>query len=525
MYWYNENMRRKIIISVCLISYVLFITLPAVLHRYIYPNSGDDSATILNMFRFDNLMQLNHYGYAIIGYPLNWLASVTSIPLASLYLWFSYIALVGVGLSLFFILTKLVNYKAGLLALVIPTLLSRGFITLFDYGMIFNIISSGILLPFLIYFSIKYVITNRKVYLISSISLTFIYSIFHTMGIYLAPICLVMLMFYIIYKRKEVNNSIILFLDVVIITNLVGTILRIYPSRFSITNTDIPISQSLTNFYVYVLVLSLVILLFLYILRKNRIFKWLSYSLIVLMGCTLICEYLVMKPEASWIVNGVTSGSGKIMPIDWMLEIINPVTLIALFLSILLIWGLIKDLKTETKLLIFVYVLLSLMLATFALLGLTPTPDRMTFDLANMIGVLTAICVGLMWNYKKLHIIVVAIVVISFYSTSFGWCSYRNAVKPVDVETMEYLDTLNYSSYTCSPTINPDIYDQFTKAKYNKNSDVLIVRNLAMTPQSDPTSLAYNPHGQTSTEGFKLDKEFSETMRGIEIKIDIYIKE
>ena len=155
--------RKNILVSVCILVYSLIILLPPIVHGYIYPNMGDDFATHTGYLKYDNLFNLNYLGYAYVGYPLKLIESISGIEMVVLFFWFNYAVLILVGLVSYFVLTSLIDYKAGLLSLAIPFMCSMGLISQFDFGMIFDMINVGIILPLTIYFGIRW-FQYRKIY-------------------------------------------------------------------------------------------------------------------------------------------------------------------------------------------------------------------------------------------------------------------------------------------------------------------------------------------------------------------------
>jgi len=213
----------KTIGILALVAYAVIILLPPIVHGYIYPCMGDDSALHLNIIKNGDLWNQLYYAYAVVGYPIRWLSGITGISINELFLGFSYISLVGVGWSFYFVLSRLVNREAGYLSLVLPSFVSLGLWWQLDDGMTFNIISIGVILPWLTYFMVRW-LTQRKFYqLIVLFVLGMLYSFFHSTGIYLAPTLGVLLLGYLIHKRTLVDKKVVMVLVGLIGLNLLGT--------------------------------------------------------------------------------------------------------------------------------------------------------------------------------------------------------------------------------------------------------------------------------------------------------------
>jgi hypothetical protein len=119
----------------------------------------------------------------------------------------------------------MVNWKAGLLGLYVPFFVSLGIWWQFDYGMIFNIINTGIFIPLFIYSLIKLFIDYKKWRIIPVISLILVVSLFHTSGIYLLPSLFIILSAYlwVVYKKQKMNWGIFYILLVCIAISIGGT--------------------------------------------------------------------------------------------------------------------------------------------------------------------------------------------------------------------------------------------------------------------------------------------------------------
>jgi hypothetical protein len=201
--------RSKWLVSACLAIYTAIVMLPPFIYKYIYPVSGDDSATHMNFIKHANLLHQLYFGY-VVCYPMKWISSFISINTS--FFWFNFIVLVGVGYSIYFVLSKLVNWKAGLFGLAL-ILIANGIWTEYYYGEIFNVLNMGILLPFLIYFVVKW-IEQRKIYqLVLMFVLGISFALCHTSGVYLFPTVLVLLVSYIgysIFKKQKVDKKLII---------------------------------------------------------------------------------------------------------------------------------------------------------------------------------------------------------------------------------------------------------------------------------------------------------------------------
>ena len=206
-----SNSRKKIIALALMAVYALIVFVPPIYHSYVYPNGGDDTALHLTIIKSGDLLKQIYAGYIFVGYPLRCIHALTGISINSLFFWFNYLVLFMVGVTNYLVATKLAGYKAGLLALFVPTLLTQGIMYQFDFGQIFNIINMGIIFPTIIYFAVKWYAERKRYQLAALIGLDLLMSVFHSTGIYLAPLVLGLVGIYLVYawvSHKEVWTEI-----------------------------------------------------------------------------------------------------------------------------------------------------------------------------------------------------------------------------------------------------------------------------------------------------------------------------
>jgi hypothetical protein len=199
-------MTKKIAITVSLILFTLVIVLPVFIYGYVYPNSGDDFAYHLTQLKSGAYWSQLYYAYVTVGYPMEWL-NVLGVSYLTSFFWFNVIGLLCIGYSVFIVMTKLVNYRVGILGLA-SILLANGIWSQYYFGEIFAIINIGIIFVWLVYFIIRWYEQHKLYQLILVFLLTLIMSYYHTNGIYLVPLYIGLLAFYIIYtKARKLNFS------------------------------------------------------------------------------------------------------------------------------------------------------------------------------------------------------------------------------------------------------------------------------------------------------------------------------
>lgn len=128
------------------------------------------------------------YNYVYYG---QWILKVLSYPFINrensikLYLILNFVALIGVIISTYFVIKKLINEEAAFISIPILLFVNSSVLALFKYGVIFNIINMNVILPWTILFFIKWTEDKKWRNAIATIILLFLFSIVHYTGLYL----------------------------------------------------------------------------------------------------------------------------------------------------------------------------------------------------------------------------------------------------------------------------------------------------------------------------------------------------
>lgn len=474
-------MNRRVYTILALSAFGLAVILPAIIHGYIYPNMSDDTAnhliTINRVVDGQTLTnEIRYLGYDYIGYPLHWISIITHLSMISVFNWFHILIPFFVGLTLWFVLTRLVNWQAGLLALVIPLFVSGAMVYYIYFGIIFNLISMGILYPLVIYFALKWFYEKRAYQLILLVCLSFITATFHTSGIYLPFLAILTAGIYVIYswfkKHGEIRRSVIL--------------------------TGIIVASSL---------LPMIIFASYSFHQLGDIFKG---------GFISPSSLPTGAPDLN-----LTYPYKTILPLSYVIN-----TFIGVFVLLFLVLGGFSIMLNNMPLSKNVKGLLFILLAWFGLLTvvvyakLSTLPLRQQTDSAILLAIIASVLVGVAITYnRKLILLVVILIAVGIYPQFVPqWFKDNSAVKTPDKEAFAYLNTLNISSYNCSSSVAPWIYNDFTKAKYSKtDTEIIVVRSEPMTQGCDPKSVYFDGHGIMPDDFYKLDRTFSSSELNVEI--------
>jgi hypothetical protein len=390
--------------------------------------------------------------YRLVGYPLAWVSSVSGLGIDGLFLWFNYFSLIAIGLTIFFVFTRLLNQKAGWIALVITLFGTQSILFQFYYGQIFNAINVGIFFPLLFYFSVRYLMQGRIYQLALALIFAAMFGAFHTSGIYLPAIAGFSLIIYLVFKamKREAINRRALMVGLSIVS------LALVAFLLSITNTRDLVNATIHNL-------------------PN-----------------------VMKVPVS----------------SYILGIVSPTILVMAAFALVYIKDIGKMLDKERKVLVVILACASVVLGVAAFVPLSLDPFRQALDLATILSLMVAVVVSVfVWNHKNQVVWVVLFLAIGFglLHNLPTWMGYNSAISKADKEAIAYVNSLGYSTYNTSPEVAFWIYDRFTKAKYSENAtEVLVERNIPMTPMSDPQNKWYQQHGEYVGSGYKLLGKFAD---------------
>lgn len=477
-------MKRRLLIIGCFALYAAIIILPALIYHYVYPNNNDDTMghfSIIVANGLANPFKANfiYAGYIYLEYPMLAISKIFHANFYTVWVWFNIVAMLPIGYILYSIGTKLVNWQTGLIILFLPAVVSNGLMTYQDSGVIYSMILVAVLMPTLIYLFVKYWQENKTWQLIVILLLTIITSTFHTSGIYVpivTGVSFIGFMIYKLYKHESFKRGLI------ICTEIIGV---------SLISIGILTPQTLQFVHHLIAVVAPNVINTIPTNQTTLINSSRTYSL----------------PLWYWAVSFVSFG------------------IIATI--IIAIYAIIKDkIKLSSQVKMYLYILLCWIVAML-ILGfgkISVDPIRAEMDTSIIIAIFASILFGAIFikMKDKTILMMLAIIVVACSAQTLHLHFQDNsAVKTADKEAITYLNTLNYTNYNCSSTLSYWIYDQLIHEKYLEDAtDLIVTRNIHMTPRSDTTNPTYIPHGYIVNSQDKLIKTF--VSDGIEV--DIYEK-
>ena len=464
--------KAKILTIIGLLLFCIVVFLPPIIHGYVYPNLGDDTGGTLALFddmrdEEEGFPTIQYLGYLLVGYPLVVLSSMSGIDIDVLYLWFNYVALAGVGITLYFVVSKLLGRVAGWLALLLVLFGSQSILFQFYYGQTFNMINIGIIMPFLIYFIAKYLVEGKKYQFILGVLFLALYSSFHTSGVYLPAVAGLATLIYIItmlIRRRKIQKRVIILVSVMMVFGVGLFVWLVFLPTLDAMSRHNPNPLSIILAYI---------------------------------------------------------GKGMPIPIgSYFLSIVSPTVLILLSLAVVHYREIFKSVITKQIQIIGLLLLSAIVvLASVVFTRFSLDPWRQALDMATVFALFIAILTGVLLKHQKTKLIIVAVILcvgFGLYHSVPTWFGYNSAVRPADIEATAYID--NYQTFSASANVQPQIYDRFTTANYvGINGDVIIVRSEPMTPRSDPENIWYGGHGILPDDDYILSQIFKDEK--VEVKI------
>jgi hypothetical protein len=451
------------------------------MHGYIYPNLGDDSVTHFNaMMRlglsspFDK--DLSYYGYVYLGYPLQIISQLFNIKPIVVFLWMNVSILFTVGLTLYFVMSKLVNKEAGLLSLIIPTFVSGASLWYVYTGVMFNLINVGIMYPLVIYYFIQTVNGKASIYFL--LPLVFITSTMHTSGLYLpflTVFTLVLYAVYSIYSKRGIRWESVRTAGWVVVVNMLSIF---------ILNPDTITALKLVLYKQYMRVIG--------------------------------------QPLPDINIGGaagiITGLSSYVLPFtDYVMLFITPAIIILILVGL----SIRTRLEKMQRYTLFILICFAFLLMISAVFKITNDPVRQQVDLAIVLSLIATALAGIAIrkSSKITAIMLGVVIVLGLQANIVAWFKDNSAAKEVDKQAILYVNSLKEGTYSCSYEVNQDIYSLYLKQVYqHSGGDVYISRSEPMTSICDPSNPNYDGHGALLNADYELLKTFSDT----QIRVSVY---
>jgi len=304
-------------------------------------------------------------------------------------------------------------------------------------GTIFNIINMCVILPLAIFFMIRWLQEFRVYQAVMSACLFSLFSVFHITSVYLLPALTLFFAVFIIYrlaKRDRVKlTGVIGFGTITVGLNLISSRL-LFPSTHVLAATQTVASASVTS----------------------------------------TAAMSITAPTSPTLSNFLSYGLG-------------PITLTILCLSIAALVMHRKKLVLtySSKLFVTVLACFVAVLIPAAFTNISDFSYRQALDLSSVLAIITACLAGIAITFDRTKLftcICIVLVVCGSVPHLLSWFSYTSAIRNVDTQAIEYVNSLNGDTYSCSDTIKPHIYNRFLDKEYQEEGgDFIIYRSELMT--------------------------------------------
>ena len=481
---------RRFLPILILTIFSLVIIFPPIYYHYIYPSIGDDSSWHLEVM--DKIVEeggitlpegAGYYGPVVLGL----ICRVTGANTDKLFLIFNFMVLILAVVSIYFLLSKLVNREAGLISLPLVFLCSPGILTLFYCGTIFDILGMYILLPLAILFLVLWLKESKTYQLILTLFFLLLCSVLHSL------------------TALYVFNSLAFFLVISLI-------------YFCITKDHTR-------------------------LKKYGLFSGFFFIVSFVISCIVLPHFLTLELG---ILSKFELG---ILSKDAIIEVFIPITVPRVsasqfFLQYFPPWSsgilfgsltCLAILKLRGKLVLekTTKLLLAILLAFLAVLfvGLMISMDsiRCALELSSFLAILTSITLSLIikevrkGNIRKLFpIATIVLIIIGCIIPLSNWFSYNSSIRPADKEALNYLNNLEGSTYSTSTQVAPWIYSRFTDKKYmEEGGDYIIYRTIPMSDKTNPDCLWFWYKRESLREDYS-DKTILKIFEDKKVEVYIY---
>jgi hypothetical protein len=426
-------MRNRLIIILSLVVFGAIIFLPPIIKGYVYPSIGDDTAAHMNILEWvgwfapentEPVELIRYSAYYIVGYPMDVVSHVFNLDKDTLFLWFNYLALFGVGVTLFFIFKNLMGLRAGLLALFVPVFTSYSILLLFYSGVIFEIINVSIILPWACYMGIKFLLHKKKRYLVGATGFFSLFAVFHSTGIYLIFIIVGCFIAYIIYRMAKRQP--------------------VYTRGYTLATVAYGI---------------FVIFFFLFNPIMPRLY-----------------ELLLLPSE------GV---AGFTLLIASLLHYMSYLLLVVLIISVALLVGKYKQINKAEKLTVLTFGILAVIMLPAILFGWSPQPFRQGYDFAIFLSLVSVGVVSIAIRLCEHRLVTYLLVGMALFGaivhiSDWGF-GYNSALEKIDVEAIRYINTLPGDSFSCSDNVDHWVYGRYVDKGYSpKDGEIFVKRNVPM---------------------------------------------
>ena len=245
-----------------------------------------------------------------------------------------------------------------------------------------------------------------------------------------------------------------------------------------------------------------------------------SISLVSSLSVDLSNSQLVIIPEGVVVSvpQAIESGLGIIVEMSLFVAAVGCISLLLLFQRY-------KEIKIDRsqKMMLLLLFLTIVALGVFMVSGIGGIAMRFAVDLCIVLALFVGCLVGVVWqntSSKVVLCVMVLLIVIGSVPVVKTYLSYNSALTPVDLEAIEYVNSLEGDYYSSSSEIAPWIYGRFVNKTYKEGSDLYIYRSKPMTYATTRDSPYFWGDKDGNLSNKRILASFSdEKERGIQIVI------
>ena len=288
---------------------------------------------------------------AVFGFILGSINKIFHAPPIAVFVVFSYVALVGVGFTIYYVVSRLTRTSvSGFLAVLVTILCTTSILVFFLYGTIYNLIDMYIVLPFAVFCLVKWLANKRVVYLVGGLLIVALFSSLHLVSIYIPYTVATIVAGLIVYSIVTRRNT----------RYFIGTALLV--------------------------------------LAVNLVFSWLFLrnQLLPLVASVVANADTTVRETNQW--------AGYLYQMTWVY--LTPKVLVLGLLTAITMVLYRKHLviKAEAKYLICIVGALALVLVAGGILGVSGYPGRVMLDASTVVALSIALGMGELWQVKKVDL-------------------------------------------------------------------------------------------------------------------------
>jgi len=143
--------------------------------------------------------------------------------------------------------------------------------------------------------------------------------------------------------------------------------------------------------------------------------------------------------------------------------------------------------------------------------NITMWGTRLAIDMAVVVGLLLCCILGILIQTKRQKVVLVILsmaVLVGSLPMIYAYTRFNSAIKPIDLQAIEYINGLPGDYYSCSTEVAHWIYDRLLDKDYKEGSLPYVERNIPMTSLTTPGTRYYKRLVETVYDDAVTIREF-----------------